>query len=402
MHISVSKLCLAVLATSGALSAAKKEKVWHAHSEKHYGKGFRLMVNVLAPVQDFSTPINHQYLSAVSVSPNTTLVGMTNDISNIITFYQNGTVPERETEISHILIDNALFPNSTGLKLSPDDDSKTLQTVHIVDGPGDAGLFVTMHTEDFLHLEPNTWLACKDDSLAHLSEDLVVLRHMTKVEEDEDDKGAADKEEGTSDETPPTGCIPIVLTPECTVSPRLSAKTGKGPSYILRTACYPNWKPEWNKDIAKKAKKYDEDKAKAAQKLKDKQDKRKAIAHWFEDVQAAVLAKQPWERRAAPWQDLSDVAKRVAVLQDKSCLLESDDEFSSREMAKLRGYRSEGIREMAYSVSPIRHLYLTSVPISRTTSLVGLTNQTNKARIFYQNGIDIELEDSVSNILSPD
>ncbi|KAG5933170.1 hypothetical protein E4U60_004672 [Claviceps pazoutovae] len=292
MHVSVSKLWLAVLATAGALSAAKKEKVWHAHSEKHYGKSFRLMVNVLAPVQDFSTPINHQYLSAVSVSPNTTLVGMTNDTSNIIIFYQNGTVPERETEISHILTDNAFSPNSkglnrgaprnaTGLKLSPDNDSKTLQTVHIVDGPGDAGLFVTMHTEDFLHLEPNTWLACKNDSLAHLSEDLVVLRHMTKVDEDEDDKGAADKDEDTSDETPPTGCIPIVLTPECTVSPRLSAKAEKGPSYILRTACYPNWKPEWNKDIAKKEKKHDEDKAKAAKKLKDKQDKKEATAEKF-------------------------------------------------------------------------------------------------------------------------
>ncbi|KAG6025174.1 hypothetical protein E4U19_002616 [Claviceps sp. Clav32 group G5] len=296
MNASVLKLCLAILATAGTLSTAKKEKVWHAHSEKHYGKTFRLMVNVLPPVQDFPHPINHQYLSAVSVSPNTTLVGMTNDPSNVIIFYQNGTVPERETEISHILTDNAFSPNSTGLnrgaprnatglKLSPDSDSKTLQTVHIVDGPGDAGLFITMHTEDFVHLEPNTWLACKNDSLAHLSEDLVVLRHMTKVEDDDDDddkgKGAADNDEDTSDETPPTGCIPIVLTPECTVSPRLSAKAEKGPSYILRTPCYPNWKPEWNKDIAKKEREHDERKAKAAKKAKDKKDKKEATEEKF-------------------------------------------------------------------------------------------------------------------------
>ncbi|KAG6166833.1 hypothetical protein E4U51_003256 [Claviceps purpurea] len=301
MHVSVSKLCLAVLATAGALSAAKKEKVWHAHSERHYSKSFRLMVNVLAPVQDFPTPINHQYLSAVSVSPNTALVGMTNDTSNIIIFYSNGTVPERETEISHILTDNAFSPdstglnrgaprNATGLKLSPDGDSETLQTVHIVDGPGDAGLFVTMNTEDFLHLEPNTWLACKNDSLAHLSEDLVILRHMTKVEEDEDDKGAADKNKDTTDETPPTGCIPIVLTPECTVSPRLSAKGESGLSYILRTACYPNWKPELNKDIAKKAKKHDEDKEKAAKKAKAKQDKKEATHEKFRKMRAKEKA----------------------------------------------------------------------------------------------------------------
>ncbi|KAG5993735.1 hypothetical protein E4U52_001689 [Claviceps spartinae] len=296
MHLSALKLCLAILATAGALSAAKKEKTWHAHSEKHYGKSFRLMVNVLAPIQDFPDPINHQYLSAVSVSPNTTLVGMTNDDdpSKVIIFYQNGTVPERETEISHILTDNAFSPNSTGLnrgalrnatgfKLLPDGDSKTLQTVRIVDGPGDAGLFITMHTEDFIHLEPNTWLACKNDSFAHLSEDLVVLRHMTKVEEDDDDKNPAraDENKDTIDETPPTGCIPIVLTPECTVSPRLSAKAEKGPSYILRTPCYPNWKPEWNKVIDKKVKKYDEDKAKAAKKAKDRKDKKEATKEKF-------------------------------------------------------------------------------------------------------------------------
>ncbi|KAG5973306.1 hypothetical protein E4U58_005349 [Claviceps cyperi] len=308
MHVSVPKLSLAILATAGALSAAKKEKVWHAHSEKHYGKSFRLMVNVLAPVQDFQDPINYQYLSAVSVFPNTTLVGMTNDPSNIIIFYQNGTVPERETEISHILTDNAFSPNSTGLnrgalrnatglKLSPDGDSKTLQTVHIVDGPGDAGLFITMHTEDFIHLEPNTWLACKHDSLAHPSKDLVVLRHMTKVEEDDDDKDPAAENKHTSDETPPTGCIPIVLTPECTVSPRLSAKAEKGPSYILRTPCYPNWKPEWNKNIEKKEKKYDENKAKAAKKAKDKQDKKEATAEMFRKMRQDEKEKnEQWRK----------------------------------------------------------------------------------------------------------
>ncbi|KAG6025173.1 hypothetical protein E4U40_002807 [Claviceps sp. LM458 group G5] len=46
-------------------------------------------------------------------------------------------------------------------------------------------------------------------------------------------------------------------------------------------------------------------------------------------------------------------------------------------------------------MSPIHHSYLAIVPITKTTSLVGLTNQTNKARIFYQNGTETELEDGV-------
>ncbi|KAG6117906.1 hypothetical protein E4U13_000697 [Claviceps humidiphila] len=117
----------------------------------------------------------------VPITKTTSLVGLINQTNKARIFYQNGTDTELGDGVSNILTDHDFPLYPVGLTLTPEGSSLTIRTAHLIDGPGDRGLSISMNREG--------------------------LRHITKINE------------GNGTIIPPD-CIRVLLTPECYASSR--------------------------------------------------------------------------------------------------------------------------------------------------------------------------------------
>ncbi|KAG6037144.1 hypothetical protein E4U19_002617 [Claviceps sp. Clav32 group G5] len=135
--------------------------------------------------------------------------------------------PSSKTAFSNILTDHGFPLHPVGLTLTSEDSSPTVQTAHLIDGPGDCGLSISTNREGYMRLGPDTWVACSDN-FPHWTDHFVSLRHIN---------------EGNDTIIPPD-CIRVPLTPECYASLREWTNESGGHKYALDTQCYPTLMPD--------------------------------------------------------------------------------------------------------------------------------------------------------------
>ncbi|KAG6068604.1 hypothetical protein E4U32_000107 [Claviceps aff. humidiphila group G2b] len=168
MLFSILLLFLVALATAEAVVEANFDKDRHYYPRTDISKTFRLVVQILH-------------------------FGLTHQTNKARIFYQNGTDTEPGDGVSNILTDHDFPLYPVGLTLTPEGSSLTVRTAHLIDGPGDRGLSISMNREG--------------GDFPHWTDHFVSLRHITKINE------------GNGTIIPPD-CIRVLLTPECYASSR--------------------------------------------------------------------------------------------------------------------------------------------------------------------------------------
>ena len=180
-------------------------------------KGFKLVINVTDPSNDFNPPVHNNFVTSIHTGAGLAEIGSRPDDGPV--FYQNGTNTEFEDGDSNVLTDGGTPPFPSGFQLNRDGDSD-LSTGSLNVGPGTPG--VGLREKPVSYLLPEHYLACDEPLEYYQGKRFVVIRHSDKSE------------------TVPEQCRSVRLLPQCAKLDDLPPDALSSHQYVLDSPCYEN------------------------------------------------------------------------------------------------------------------------------------------------------------------
>ncbi|GAB0132296.1 hypothetical protein EsDP_00000737 [Epichloe bromicola] len=225
---------------AAALGVAAAAAVAPPYPPLNVLKAFRLVVNLTEPSNDFAS-IHNTYISNIHTEhQGHDLIGQVKDAEKGLIFYLNGTATAQE--YIRVLTESTTSVSS-GIRLDPDDGSRTVRTARLVQGAADVGFSLKHPSENYAFLHPETWAACKeklpDREVIIFKQAITTVYRMT----------------GKADHNIPKGCVPVRLLPECADLYDLPREAGYMPEqiapshqHVLGSHCYKQIKAiDWSK-----------------------------------------------------------------------------------------------------------------------------------------------------------
>ncbi|QPG98919.1 hypothetical protein C2857_000368 [Epichloe festucae Fl1] len=208
-------------------------------------KAFRLVVQVTerSTSNDFAS-IHNTYISNIRTGhQGHDLLGQTENADKALTFYLNGTTTAQE--YMRVLTESTTSVSS-GIRLDPDEGSRTVRTAYLIEGAADVGFSLKHPSENYAFLHPETWAACKEKLPLDKDREVIVFKQAITT---------TSHMFGTVDQNIPKGCVSVRLLPECAnlndlpkFSSYLPEQITPSHQHVLGSHCYKDVKAiDWSK-----------------------------------------------------------------------------------------------------------------------------------------------------------